>query len=118
MEVLMNEEARKGELQKAITEWRKKHRISDSDPLMAMLDLWQVLMTHSQATDPGQVFRRELESLTEISKAFSKQGSELISEIRSVPKIRSELWLFPYFTVFLSIVGALIVGFFIGRFLW
>jgi hypothetical protein len=114
----MNEDARKVELQNAIVDWRKKHHISDSDPLMAMLELWEVLMVHSHATDPSQIFRRELESLTEISKAFSKQSSELTSEIRSIPKIRSEIWLFPYFTVFLSIVGALIIGFFIGRFLF
>lgn len=114
----MNEDARKVELQKAIADWRKKHHVSDSDPLIAMLDLWQVLMTHSQAADPNLIFRRELESLTEISKAFSKQGSELTSEIRSIPKIRDELWLFPYFAVFISIIGALIIGFFVGRFLF
>ena len=113
----MNEEVRKAELQKAIAEWRKKHHISDSDPLMAMLELWQVLMTHSQAAEPGLIFRRELEILTEASKAFSKQSNELTGEIRSIPKIRSELLLFPYFTVALSIVGSLVVGYFVGRFL-
>lgn len=114
----MNEDARKAELHRAIADWRKKHHISDSDPLMAMLELWEVLMAHGQATDPSQIFRRELESLTEISKAFSKHSSELTSEIRSIPKIRSEIWLFPYFTVFLSIVGGLVIGFFLGKFLF
>lgn len=114
----MNEEARKVELQRAIAVWRKKHHISDSDPLMAMLELWEVLMAHGHAADPSQIFRRELESLTEMSKAFSKQSSELTSEIRSIPKIRSEIWLFPYFTVFLSIIGALVIGFFVGKFVF
>jgi hypothetical protein len=114
----VNEDARKVELQKAIVDWRKKHHISDSDPLMAMLELWEVLMVHNQAADPSQIFRRELELLTEISKAFLKQSGELTSEIRSLPKIRNELWLFPYFTVFLGIIGALVIGFFVGKFLF
>lgn len=113
----MNDDPRKAELGKIIAEWKKKHRVRDNDPLMATLELWQVLVENSRAADPGQLFHHELEQLTGISKAFSKQTNELTVELRKVSRIKHELWLFPYFTVILSAVTTLIIGIFIGRFL-
>ena len=61
----MNNDARKADLQKAVVEWKKKRRIHDDDPLMAALELWEILIGNTQ-TDPSQLFRHELEQLTEI----------------------------------------------------
>ncbi len=113
----MNGDSRKADLQKALDEWKKKHHvISDKDPHMAMVELWQILMEHSRVTDPSQLFRHELELLTEIGKTFSKQSSELTCELRTVPRIKNDLWLFPYFTVVLVAVGAFVIGIFVGKF--
>jgi hypothetical protein len=113
----MNNDTRKAELQKALAEWRKKYHIGNNDPLLATLDLWQILVENSHAADPSHLFRRELEQLTEIGKTFSKQSGELTGELRKVPKMKNDLWFFPYFTVVLVSVGALIIGVFIGKFL-
>jgi len=113
----MNDDPRKAELEKILGEWKKKYRVTDSDPLMATLELWQILVENSRAADPAQLFRHELERLGEIAKSFSTQTNELIAELRQVPKIKSDLWLFPYFTVLLAVVAALIIGIFAGRFL-
>lgn len=113
----MNEDPRKAEFQKIIAEWKEKYRVGNNDPLMATLDLWLVLVENSRAADPSQIFRRELEQLTAIAKTFSKQTTELTAELREVPQIKSDLWLYPYFTVILTAVAALIIGIFIGRFL-
>ena len=58
-----------------------------------------------------------MEQLAGIGKTFSKQTSELTTELREVPKIKSDLWLFPYFTVVLIAIAGLIIGIFIGKFL-
>jgi hypothetical protein len=111
----MNEDPRKAQFQKAIAEWKKKYHVGSNDPLMATMELWEILVENSRAADPSQVFRQELEKLAELGKNFSKQSVELISELRAVPKIKHDLWLFPYFTVILVAVAALIIGIFIGR---
>lgn len=112
----MNNDSQNSELQKAIAEWKKKFNVGKNDPLMATVELWQILVEQSHATDPSTAFRRELEHLTEIAKAFSKQSCELTGELRQIPRIKNELWLFPYFTVVLVAVAALIIGFFVGKF--
>ena len=112
----MNDDSRKADLQKALAEWKTKHQIGNNDPLMATVELWEILVENSHAADPSHLFRHELERLTEIGKTFSKQSSELTCELRTVPKIRSDLWLFPYFTVVLVAVGTLIIGMLVGKF--
>jgi hypothetical protein len=113
---MKNSDARKEEMQKAIAEWKKKNHIRNHDPLLATLELWEILMLDINAADPTSLFRQELEKLTALTKTFSKQSSDLIVELRNVPKIKDELWQFPYFTVALAAVAALIIGIFIGRF--
>jgi hypothetical protein len=112
----MDEDPGKQALQNALNKWQKKYRIGKDDPLFMTVELWQILFENSKAEDSYRRFRLELEQLTQISKTFSKQSSELTAELRTVPKIKNDLWLFPYFTVVLAIVAALIIGFFIGRY--
>ncbi|HEU6448276.1 MAG TPA: hypothetical protein VFV23_07560 [Verrucomicrobiae bacterium] len=113
----MNHEARKAEMQKAIAEWKKKYHIGNNDPLLATLDLWEILMQDISSGEPTNLFRQELEKLTELAGRFTKQSGDIIVELRGVPKIKNDLWQFPYFTVLLVAVGALIIGIFIGKFI-
>ena len=106
----MDEDPNKQALQNALNKWQKKFRLDKEDPLFATVELWQILFEYSKAEDSYRRFRLELEQLTQISKTFSKQSSELTAELRTVPKIKNDLWLFPYFTVVLAIVAALIIG--------
>jgi len=112
----MDEDPGKLALQNALNKWQKKYRIGKDDPLFMTVELWQILFENSKAEDSYRRFRLELEQLTQISKTFSKQSSELTVELRTVPKIKGELWFFPYFTVILVAVGALIIGMLIGIF--
>jgi hypothetical protein len=112
----MYNQIQKSEMQTALTEWKKKYHIADGDPLMATVEMWEILMQGNRSVEPHLLFRRELEKLTEITRILSKQSGELIVELRNVPKIRNDLWAFPYFTVVLIAVGAMIIGIFIGKF--
>jgi hypothetical protein len=105
-------------LENAVAEWKQRHQIGDDDPLLASVELWKLLLSHGQPspTTPDD-FKKPLEQIGNLSKTFVKHSGEIIQEIRTIPRVRSDLWAFPYFTVALAAVGALIIGIFIGKFL-
>ena len=114
----MIEAPRKQELRNAILEWQQKHNIADDDPLLATVELWEAFLESERSPDASPPdIRRDIEQLDRIAKSFSKQTGEVIRELRAVPKIKSDLWMFPYFTVVLVSVGALIAGMIIGKFM-
>jgi len=116
----VTENSRKHALRTAVTEWQEKHAIADDDPLMATVELWEAFLDGAKM--PGSAvgyheLRQEVEQLDRLSKSLTKQSGEIIQELRSVPKLRQELWAFPYFTVLFVSVGALIIGILVGKFL-
>ncbi len=114
----MTEAPRKQELRNAVLEWQQKHNIADDDPLLATVELWEAFLESERSPDASPPdIRRDIEQLDRIAKSFSKQTGEVIRELRAVPKIKSDLWMFPYFTVVLVSVGALIAGMIIGKFM-
>ena len=114
----MTESPRKQELRNAVLNWQRKHNIADDDPLLATVELWEAFLESERVPDASPPdIRREIEQLDRIAKSFSKQTGEVIRELRAVPKIKSDLWMFPYFTVVLVSVGALIAGMIIGKFM-
>jgi hypothetical protein len=113
----MNEDEGKQALQNAIRKWQNKYRIGDDDPLFCTVELWQILFENCKAEDSYRRFKVELEQLASLSKSFNKQTAELTGELRAVPKIKSDLWAFPYFAVLLIAVAAFIIGIFVGRLL-
>lgn len=77
-------------LASAISEWQRKHRISDDDPVIAVLELVRLQLQHTQshredadAAPPGfEDFRGTIELLDRRSKAFVQQATELVAELR------------------------------------
>jgi hypothetical protein len=114
----MNEDAKHQALRTAVLDWQQKHNIADDDPLLATVELWEAFLESERAMDANAFdIRREIEQLDRLGKSFSKQTGEVIRELRTVPKLRSDLWMFPYFTVIFIAVGAVITGMLIGKFL-
>jgi hypothetical protein len=103
----------RNELDEAVADWKRKHGIADDDPVLATVELWQIFLSHGSETD----LRSSLQQLSQISKSVTKQSGEVIRELRSVPKLRDELWAFPYFAAVLIAVLAFITGMLVGRFL-
>lgn len=82
------------------------------------MELWEAFLENERSTDATSYdIRREIEQLDRIAKSFSKQTGEVIRELRTVPKLKSDLWMFPYFTVIFIAVGAVITGILVGKFL-
>ena len=77
-------------LANAISEWQRKYRITDDDPIIAVLELVRLQLQHarinrddSDAAPPGfEDFRGTIELLDRRSKAFIHQGSDLVAELR------------------------------------
>lgn len=116
----MNDNSRKQALRNAVLDWQQRHNIADGDPLLATVELWEAFLDSAKVPDSTAAAfdtRREIEQLDRISKAFAKQSGEVIRELRAVPKIKGELWMFPYFTVIFTTIIALIAGMLVGKFL-
>jgi hypothetical protein len=115
----VNDTSRKDALRNAVAEWQRRHGIGDDDPLMATVELWEALLDNTKMPNAAAAyhqFRQELEQLDRLAKSLTKQSGEVIRELRTVPKVKEELWMFPYFTVFFVAIGALITGMLIGKF--
>jgi len=77
-------------LARAISEWQRKHRIADGDPMIGALELVRIYLKHSRETenDPAtsppnfEDFRGTVELLDRRSKAFIHQAADLIAELR------------------------------------
>jgi hypothetical protein len=77
-------------LANAISEWQRKHRIADDDPIIAVLELVRLQLQHARvdrvdgdAAPPGfEDFRGTIELLDRRSKAFIHQASDLVAELR------------------------------------
>ena len=113
-------------LARAISEWQRKHRIADGDPVIAVLELVRLQLQHARANrdDPGAAppnfedFRSTIELLDRRSKAFAHQATDLTAELRrfalSVGRINGARM---FTQLVLLIVGA-IIGAFVGKMLW
>jgi hypothetical protein len=89
-------------LARAISDWQRKHRIADGDPMIAVLELVRIYLRHSRETDNDPAasppsfddFRSTIELLDRRSKAFIHQATDLIGELRrfgqSVKRINRE----------------------------
>jgi hypothetical protein len=116
----MSGASRNAALTEAVAEWKRKYEIGEDDPMLASLELWQIFLSHSRPSETAteyQELKKPLEQLNGLANKLEKHCGEVIQEFRAVPKIRSELWAFPYFTVALASVAALVIGIFIGKFL-
>lgn len=77
-------------LANAISEWQRKHRIADDDPVIAVLELVRLQLQHTRsnrddadAAPPSfEDFRGTIELLDRRSKAFVQQATDLLSELR------------------------------------
>jgi hypothetical protein len=74
----------------AISEWQRKYRIADEDPIIAVLELVRLQLKHARANRDDadaappsfEDFRGTIELLDRRSKAFVQQATDLTAELR------------------------------------
>jgi hypothetical protein len=108
----------------AVAEWRRKHGIRDDDSVLQMLELLKIFFQNVKIeippdTDSIQLVtvRVSLQTLTQLTKEFSKEARELKQEMRSVPKITQQLSAGRAVAFFCVAITSLLAGFLIGKYL-
>jgi hypothetical protein len=109
-------------LAQAISDWQRKHRIGDDDPMIAVLELVRIHLRHTRdlRDDRNWVppifedFRGTIELLDRRSKAFIHQASDLLAELRrfglNVQRINRARLITPFMCAVLgAVVGALLI---------
>jgi hypothetical protein len=119
----MSEEQNK--FDEALAEWRRKHGIRDDDSVLQMLELLKLFFQNVKVeipSDPDSIklvtIRVSLQTLTQLTKDFSKDAQELKQEIRSVPKVTEELANGRAVAFLCVMVMSLLAGILIGKFLF
>lgn len=114
------------QLELALSEWQRKHRIADGDPMMALLDL--VHLAIQNPPKPNAVmaslpptfheFRATMEFLESQSKVFANQSTTLIGELRTFTLTVQRLNENHTVTLVLILIVALAGGIGIGWLIW
>jgi hypothetical protein len=118
----VNEE--KNKFNEAVSEWRRKHGIRDDDAVLQMLELLKIFFQNVKIeippdTDSIQLItvRVSLQTLTQLTKEFSKEARELKQEIRSVPQITQQLSAGRAVAFVCVAIASLLAGILIGKFM-
>jgi hypothetical protein len=110
-------------LERAISEWQRKHHIADGDPMIAALELVRVYLKHTRRGEDDtdtQIpsfddFRGTIELLDRRSKSFINQASDLVGELRRFGQNVERLNRVRWATLLVMIALAAIAGVLIGR---
>lgn len=118
----MSEE--KHSFEEALAEWRRKHAIRDDDSVLQMLELLKLFFQNVKIeippdTDSIQLvtIRVSLQTLTQLTKEFSKEARELTQEMRSIPKVSDQLSSGRAVAFLCVAIASLVAGALIGKFL-
>lgn len=113
-------------LARAISDWQRKHRIADDDPVIAVLELVRLQLQHARpihehddATPPSfEDFRGTIEQLDRRSKAFVQQATDLTGELRRVTLGLRRINRAGIASLILILTLGLIIGAFATRLPW
>lgn len=109
-----------------ISEWQRRHRIADDDPILAVLELVRLQLQHAR-TDRDDVaavppsfedFRGTIELLDRRSKAFVQQATDLVAELRRFALHLRRINSARVFTLILLLILGVIIGALGARMLW
>ena len=114
----------KNSFDEAVSEWRRKHGIRDDDSVLQMLELLKIFFQNVKIeippdTDSIQLItiRVSLQTLTQLTKEFSKEARELTREIRSVPEISRQLAAGRVVAFLCVAIASFLAGILVGKFL-
>ena len=106
----------------AISDWQRKHRIADGDPMIAALELVRIYLRHAREIDGSQAapppsfedFRCTIELLDRRSKSFVQQITDVVGELRrfgqSVERLNRSRFLTQLMLVALGILTGVLIG--------
>ena len=109
-------------LAQALSDWQRKYRIADDDPMMATLELVRIYLRESRKIDnePGAAppsfddFRGTIELLDRRSKAFVHQATDLVAELRrfgqNVRRLNQTRFIAQLAVIAISVVAGILIS--------
>jgi hypothetical protein len=112
-------------LARAITDWQRKHRIADGDPMIAALDLVRIYLCNARKIDDDpeapppsfEDFRSTIELLDRRSKSFVQQAADIVADLRRFGQGLERLNRNRFLTQLMLVTLGIITGVLIGRLL-
>jgi hypothetical protein len=111
-------------LNKLTSEWQKKHKIADNDPLLAAVELFQIYINSLPTPSPPRQteppsfneFRDTLEKLDQLSKRFINVGQDVINELRKKSSGQSTGSGMQFFNIMIIGLVGIVAGYLAARF--
>jgi hypothetical protein len=109
----------------AVSDWQRKHRIADGDPMIAALELVRIYLRHARELDDNPAapppsfgdFRDTIELLDRRSKSFVQQAADIVGELRRFGQSVERLNRSGFLTQLVLIALGAVVGLLVGRLL-
>jgi hypothetical protein len=109
----------------AVSDWQRKHRIAEGDPMIAALELVRIYLRHAREIDdkPGTLppsfedFRGTIELLDRRSKSFVQQAADIIGELRRFGQSVKRLNRVCFLTQLILVALGAMIGVLVGRLL-
>lgn len=120
----MSEDIPIADLRAAIARWQQKHGISDGDPALACLELFDLYVSSLRQRTPDspplrfEEFRTTMEFLDARSKTFTKVAAELTYELRQAAQTHRQLRRASLLSIVLIALAAFGAGLLTGIHVW
>ena len=107
------------EFDRAVAEWREKHRLREDDAVLLLVELFRIHQQHWDELRRREIpsfgeFRTDITKLAGISRTFQGQTTALLELLRSHPPVGNG----PRITraaAFFATLAGLLAGYLIGR---
>jgi len=107
------------EFDRAVAEWREKHRLREDDAVLLLVELFRIHQQHWDELRRREIpsfgeFRADITKLAGIARTFQGQAAALLELLRSHPPVGNR----PSITraaAFFATLAGLFAGYLIGR---
>jgi hypothetical protein len=111
-------------LNNAVLEWKQKHHIQETDPILANLEILEIYFNYRYGIGPVMKsppsyteFRDALEQHERLIKQLGKYAGDVIQEVRTIPKLREGVAHGTTTAIVIAALASLMAGVLIGKFL-
>ena len=107
------------EFERAIADWRERHRLREDDAVLLLVDLFRIHQRHwdelRQREMPSlDLVRADIVKLTETMRAFQAQSAALLEALRKLPSTHLAARV-TRTAAFFAALASLLAGYLIGR---
>jgi hypothetical protein len=107
------------EFDKAVTEWRERHRLREDDAVLLLVELFRIHQQHWDELRRRELpafgeFRADIGKLADAARTFQGQAAALLDLLRRQPPTSSTVRI-TRTAAFIATLASLLAGYLIGR---